>query len=442
MHADVKRMALKRPFSTDRPFRDNKRAANQIVTRIMFECDVVSERDAEEVEMKNTAECEKAELKIKEMEKTRPEKLQEKETEMAAIKAHLNEIFVFEKLRKKHDMLSMSLEDSDKERKKLEDTLAALNKALCAEKERAQNAAQEADAKAKAEAKLAEDQIKQAHQLTEEARRTALAEQDKLRKEVGDLFSKLQTAEQAAKVAAAKLQEELIKGADKLKAQLADKDAVIASRDKKIADLEKAAKNSQKGASEQVAELKKALADEDKEMKAAVADKDKEVKTAEAAAKKLKKEVEALTGAADKTAAELAKAKKSRDELSEELKRAQEAAGDLGEKLKEKEAELKTVKDEMAAMKKDLEGQLAAATSSSKSSSDALKRELYTVTEEKDKLKARLQQMEKEMADSTVNASKEVKRLKEELDGMIKKKLEVEKELDQKPTHQVQKHYF
>ena len=55
-------------------------------------------------------------------------------------------------------------------------------------------------------------------------------------------------------------------------------------------------------------------------------------------------------------------------------------AGDLGEKLKEKEGELKKVKDDMAAMKKDLEGQLAAANTSSKSSSEALKVDnTYTV---------------------------------------------------------------
>jgi Skp family chaperone for outer membrane proteins len=51
-------------------------------------------------------------------------------------------------------------------------------------------------------------------------------------------------------------------------------------------------------------------------------------------------------------------------------------AGDLGEKLKEKEGELKKVKDDMAAMKKDLEGQLAAANASSKTSSEALKVDL------------------------------------------------------------------
>ncbi len=197
-----------------------------------------------------------------------------------------------EKLRKKHDMLSMSLEEdakrktktlqdeldgarqkaadllgqlqqlqnasagSDKDKKKLEDEVAALNKALSAEKERAQKAAQEADAKAKTAAKQAEDQIKQAHQLLEDARKAAQGEQDKLRKEVGDLFLKLQSAEQASKDAAAKLQEELSKGADKLKAQLAEKDAVIAARDKTIAELQKAVKDSEKGASEQVNELK------------------------------------------------------------------------------------------------------------------------------------------------------------------------------------------
>ena len=44
-------------------------------------------------------------------------------------------------------------------------------------------------------------------------------------------------------------------------------------------------------------------------------------------------------------------------------------------------------------MKEDLEGQLAAASATSKSSTDALRRELHTVTGENDKLKARMQQI-------------------------------------------------
>ena len=64
-------------------------------------------------------------------------------------------------------------------------------------------------------------------------------------------------AEEASKASAQQLQDELSKGADKLKAQLADKDAQIAERDKKIAELLKAVKDGEKGASEQLTELKK-----------------------------------------------------------------------------------------------------------------------------------------------------------------------------------------
>ncbi len=64
-------------------------------------------------------------------------------------------------------------------------------------------------------------------------------------------------AEEASKASAQQLQDELSKGADKLKVQLADKDAQIAERDKKISELLKAVKDGEKGASEQLTELKK-----------------------------------------------------------------------------------------------------------------------------------------------------------------------------------------
>ena len=98
-----------------------------------------------------------------------------------------------------------------------------------------------------------------------------------LRKEVGDLLVKLQNAEQASKDGVAKLKEER----SKLKAQLAEKDAVNATRCRIIADLQKAAKDSKKRSSEQANELKmlhkKALADKDTELsklKAQLAEKD------------------------------------------------------------------------------------------------------------------------------------------------------------------------
>jgi len=268
-----------------------------------------------------------------------------KRVKNAKVEAEEAKIAELEKLRKKHDMLNMSLEEdskrktksiqeeldaarakasdllsqlqqlqnagasSDKDRKKLEDDLAALKKALDSEKERAQKTAQETDAKAKLAAKLAEDQIKQAHSIAEDVRKHAQQEQDKLRKEIGELFAKLAKAEEAGKAAAQKLQDELGKGADKLRAQLAEKDGVIATRDATISELQKKVKDGEKGASEQLAELKKSLAEKEKEVRAALAEKEKEVKNAEAAAKKLEKDVEGAQSAAAKTSAELEKCK-------------------------------------------------------------------------------------------------------------------------------------
>jgi hypothetical protein len=112
-----------------------------------------------------------------------------------------------------------------------------------------------------------------------------MAKEHMLRKEVGfglwrlvgDLLVKLQNAEEASKDGMAKLQEEL----NKLKAQLAEKDAVNATRYKIIADLQKASKDHEKRSSEQANELKmshkKALADKDTELnklKAQLAEKD------------------------------------------------------------------------------------------------------------------------------------------------------------------------
>jgi transposase-like protein len=114
-----------------------------------------------------------------------------------------------------------------------------------------------------------------------------MAKEHMLRKEVGfglwrlvgDLLVKLQNAEEASKDGMAKLQEEL----NKLKAQLAEKDAVNATRYKIIADLQKAAKDHEKRSSEQANELKmshkKALADKDTELsklKAQLAEKDED----------------------------------------------------------------------------------------------------------------------------------------------------------------------
>jgi hypothetical protein len=98
-----------------------------------------------------------------------------------------------------------------------------------------------------------------------------MAKEHMLRKEVGfglwrlvgDLLVKLQNAEEASKDGMAKLQEEL----NKLKAQLAEKDAVHAIQYKIIADLQKAAKDGKNRSSEQANELKmshkKAPADKD-----------------------------------------------------------------------------------------------------------------------------------------------------------------------------------
>ena len=86
---------------------------------------------------------------------------------------------------------------------------------------------------------------------------------------------KLQNAEEASKDGVAKLQEEL----NKVKAQLAEQNAVNATRYRIIADLQKVAEDSEKRSSEQANDLKmlqmshkKALADKDTEMKAAVAE--------------------------------------------------------------------------------------------------------------------------------------------------------------------------
>ena len=107
-----------------------------------------------------------------------------------------------------------------------------------------------------------------------QAHKTAQVEEDRLRREVGDLLVKLQNAEEASKDGVAKLQEEL----NKVKAQLAEQNAVNATR-YRIIDLQKAAEDSEKRSSEQANDLKmlqmshkKALADKDTEMKAAVAE--------------------------------------------------------------------------------------------------------------------------------------------------------------------------
>ncbi len=97
--------------------------------------------------------------------------------------------------------------------------------------------------------------------------------------------------EEACTASTQQLQDDTSKGADKLKAQLAGKDAPTAERHKNIATLQKAGKDGQKEASthththththtthtEQLASLKKALADQEKAMTAALADKDKEL---------------------------------------------------------------------------------------------------------------------------------------------------------------------
>ena len=63
----------------------------------------------------------------------------------------------------------------------------------------------------------------QAHAMAEEARKGAKQLEDKLRQEIGDLFAKLAKAEEAGKAAAQALADEMNKGADKLRAQLAEK---------------------------------------------------------------------------------------------------------------------------------------------------------------------------------------------------------------------------
>jgi hypothetical protein len=112
-----------------------------------------------------------------------------------------------------------------------------------------------------------------------------MAKEHMLRKEVGfglwrrvgDLLVKLQNAEETSKDGMAKLQEEL----SKLKAQLAERDAVNATRYKIIADLQKAAEDHEKHLSEQTNDLKmshkKALTDKDtglSKLKAQLAEKD------------------------------------------------------------------------------------------------------------------------------------------------------------------------
>merc|ERR1719409_2701171 len=156
-----------------------------------------------------------------------------KRVKHAKAEAEEAKLVELEKLRKKHDMLSMSLEEDakrkekalqddldaerkkssdllsqlqalqsgsaslDKEKQKLEDELASLRKKLDSEKTRAEKAAQEADAKLKAAAKAAEEQVKEAHAKIEEIRMSAAAGEDKLRKEIGELFAKLQMAQEA-----------------------------------------------------------------------------------------------------------------------------------------------------------------------------------------------------------------------------------------------------
>ena len=96
-------------------------------------------------------------------------------------------------------------------------------------------------------------------------------------------------SEEACTASTQQLQDDTSKGADKLKAQLAGKDAPTAERDKSIATLQKTGNDGQKEASThthththtthtaQLAALKKALADQEKAMTAALADKDKEL---------------------------------------------------------------------------------------------------------------------------------------------------------------------
>jgi chromosome segregation ATPase len=154
---------------------------------------------------------------------------------------------------------------------------------------------------------------------------------------VGDLFLKLQAAEQASKDAAAKLMEEVSKGADKLKAQVAGKDAVIAARDTTIADLQKAADKHKKKLEHEVTALNKALSAEWKRAQKAAQEADAKAKTA---AKQL----------ADKTAETmtLTDTLTSRDtEIAQLSLSAAQAEGGMASAL----AEVVGLKKELAALK-------------------------------------------------------------------------------------------
>jgi chromosome segregation ATPase len=144
--------------------------------------------------------------------------------------------------------------------------------------------------------------------LAEEARKKAADEEQRLRREVAELMANLDKAEEAVRADEGRLKEEVIKGPDSMRTQLASKDALIAAHNATIAELQKTIKEGEKGASEQMSELRKALADKEREMKAAVAERDKEVKGAEAAAKKAE-EAEASKADKDKVRAELDKVK-------------------------------------------------------------------------------------------------------------------------------------
>ena len=144
--------------------------------------------------------------------------------------------------------------------------------------------------------------------MAEEARKKAADEEQRLRREVAELMANLDKAEEAVRADEGRLKEEVIKGPDSMRTQLASKDALIAAHNATIAELQKTIKEGEKGASEQMSELRKALADKEREMKAAVAERDKEVKGAEAAAKKAE-EAEASKADKDKVRAELDKVK-------------------------------------------------------------------------------------------------------------------------------------